>query len=506
MFLHRCLIPTFVVTILLPFAFANAEEFDFHHEAVLGTSLHLRIDADSSDVADLAEAKVLREIDRLSRIYSTYDASSELRTLLNLPVGSAMPLSDELYETLRMCDDWIVASRGAFNPSVEVLSRAWQQAEETGRPIDAAELSTITQSLAGPHWQLDSQSHGAIRRSGMPLSLNAIAKGVILDQIAETLLTSNPTIRGVMLNIGGDVRVAGEIAVEIAIADPEHDAITSPALASMRLANAAVATSGCTERHFDIGGVRYSHLIDPRSGVPVTDTVSSTVIAMQASTADVLATICSVLPMSDSIKLVNSLPGVECLLVSAGGLVAKSADWPQQESEGEEKDTAKAQQTRAEQAETVHEMRIQFEIGSASDRGRYRRPYVAVWVEDKDGFPVKTLTLFLMKNQPGPRWHRDLRRWYADDQMRLLVDKTSVIETVSKPTRNPGQYKVEWDGRDDAGKRLSDGGYTLLIEAAREHGTYQLIKFPFTLGGAPFEETLKGNAEIRSANVTYSKK
>jgi FAD:protein FMN transferase len=149
------------------------------------------------------------------------------------------------------------------------------------------------------------------------------------------------------------------------------------------------------------------------------------------------------------------------------------------------------------------QMFIEFEITKAENAGRYRRPYVAVWIEDKDGFPVKTLLLFLMKNQPGPRWHRDLRRWYADDQMRLLVDKTDIIDAVSKPTRNPGKYKVEWDGLDDAGKPLKDGEYTLFIEAAREHGTYQLMKHKFDVGGKPFEENLKGNAEISSASVKY---
>ena len=66
-------------------------------------------------------------------------------------------------------------------------------------------------------------------------------------------------------------------------------------------------------------------------------------------------------------------------------------------------------------------MLIEFEITKAENAGRYRRPYVAVWIADKDGFPVKTLLLFLMKNQPGPRWHRDLRRWYADEVAKLEV-------------------------------------------------------------------------------------
>ena len=83
-----------------------------------------------------------------------------------------------------------------------------------------------------------------------------------------------------------------------------------------------------------------------------------------------------------------------------------------------------------------------------------------------------------------------------------MVDETDLIETVSKPTRNPGKYKVKWDGRDDKGKLVKPGQYTLMIEAAREHGTYQLIRQKFEFG-TPLKKTLQGNAEIASATVDY---
>ena len=157
-------------------------------------------------------------------------------------------------------------------------------------------------------------------------------------------------------------------------------------------------------------------------------------------------------------------------------------------------------------AKTPYDVQLEFEIAKAAGGGRYRRPYVAVWVEDADGFPVKTLSLFLMADNPGPRWHRDLRRWYSSDQVRQLVDDAKLIGTISKPTRNPGVYKVAWDGRDDKGDLLQKGKYTLYIEAAREHGTYQLMKHGFELGGADFNEQLKGNVEISAASIRYSGK
>ena len=90
--------------------------------------------------------------------------------------------------------------------------------------------------------------------------------------------------------------------------------------------------------------------------------------------------------------------------------------------------------------------------------------------------------------------------------MRKLVDQQDLIGTISKPTRNPGSYKVAWDGTDDNGNLIKAGKYTLFLEAAREHGTYQLTKFEFEFDGQPFSENLKGNVEIKSASFRYEKK
>ena len=157
--------------------------------------------------------------------------------------------------------------------------------------------------------------------------------------------------------------------------------------------------------------------------------------------------------------------------------------------------------------EDEFELLVTFEINRQNgDNRRYRRPYVAVWIEDKDGFPVRTLVLWVQANGRGPQWIPDLKRWYRDDQTRRLVDETDMVATVARPTRPPGKYVLIWDGKDDQGKRLASGEYAVIIEAAREHGTYQTIRKPIRLEGRPFSDALKGNVEIQSASVTYRKK
>lgn len=110
----------------------------------------------------------------------------------------------------------------------------------------------------------------------------------------------------------------------------------------------------------------------------------------------------------------------------------------------------------------------------------------------------------MMTNNPGPRWHRDLRQWYENDRMRLLVEDANLIsgvDGISGATRSPGKYKVAWDGNDNAGKPLDPGKYTLFVESAREHGRYQLTKGEIVLDGQPFKKDLKGNAEIKAVSI-----
>ncbi len=474
---------------------ASAVEHAFFHENILGTSLEFHVVTEHTVAATNAEKIVLQEIARLSAIYSQYDQKSEFSQLVKTRQGESQKISAELASTLEICDQWQTTSEGAFNPAVAQLSAIWDKAARSGALPDPMQMTADLRAISQPHWQLDRPAGMVLRTSTTPLSLNAIAKGVILDKVATKVLSSSTSIKGLMLNIGGDIRVAGLISIDVEVANPNIDAIGSETMASIQLTQGAVATSGNSERFYKIAGRTYSHIIDPRSGRPAQHTTSATVLAEDACTADVVATICSVLPIRDSVDFVNSLKGVECLLKTAAGAIIISTNWPQDKNQP-------TNQRATDENLILPEMLVQFEIAKPQESRRYRRPYVAVWIEDEDGLAVKTLSLFLMQNIPGPRWYRDLRRWYADDQLRKLVSDTDLIKTVSKPTRNPGKYKVVWNGKDDDGKKLKPGEYSILIETAREHGSYQLIKHKFRISES-FEKTLKPNPEISAASIRF---
>ncbi len=490
-------------------AVGATEEFAFHHESVMGTSLELRVKADSLAAARAAEQRVLREIDRLSAIFSGYDPASEFSRWQRTQ-GKPVEVSSELFYVLQACDDWHKQTQGAFNVRVEAISRLWSACEKQGRLPTAEETTAARWLMTRPAWRLG-PNHSATRLSESPLSLNAIAKGYIVGRACDAAMTSGegPGIRGVLLNVGGDMRVCGETVATIGIANPAADSETSEPLTHIEVRDQAVATSGRSQRGFQIGGRWYSHIIDPRAGRPVETTASATVVAGSSLVADVLATASNVLKPEESVKLAESFPGVECLIVNIDGQVWKTRGWRRLERPRPAVlALADAPKAAADSWGGEYEVRIGLEINRPeAETGRYRRPYVAVWIEDKDGFPVRNLALWVSLGGSGPfQWLPDLKRWYPSDQARKRVDKTEMVLTIARPTRPPGKYTIVWDGKDDHGKLLGRGAYTLCIDAAREHGTYQNIREPLNLADTPFSLELKGGVEIKGASVAYRRK
>ncbi len=473
-----------------------ADDFSFEHEHILGTSLKIEVHAPSREVALAAEARILAEIDRLATILSNHDPESEFRRWQAAPVGSTK-LSPELFEVMQESDRWRELSGGAFHPAVQSLLNLWAACAKNDRLPTPEELKEAQAVVARPLWRLDRLAGTAGRLTDAPLTLDAIAKGYIIDRAAKVGLGIGEAVEGLLIEIGGDLLALGNLSPTVGIADPRDDTEASPPLARIKVQDRAVATSGGHRRGFEIGEKHYSHLIDPRTGRPAEGILSASVVAPKAADADVLATILCFEPITEGLRLVDSLPDVECLIVAKNGEVGRSRGWP-----GLELERTEAASTTPPKPEGF-EMLITFEIQRPEGRGSYRRPYVAIWVEDENNEPVRTLVLWVQAIDPGPRWIPDLRRWFRSDRQRKLNEPLDLVSTVSRATRPPGQYQVLWDRLDQHGKPLPDGQYTLLIEAAREHGTYQVMRVPLNLGTQPFVEKVPGNVEIGSAKIEY---
>ena len=146
------------------------------------------------------------------------------------------------------------------------------------------------------------------------------------------------------------------------------------------------------------------------------------------------------------------------------------------------------------------EVVIGFEVNQAISR--VHKPYVAVSIEDARGNPVRTISLWVDKNK-GERWIAELHRWVRNERERQRAGGGDLVQTVSSATRIAGVYSVTWNGRDDKGQPVEQGDYFVCIECNRQNGTYQLLRAPFTFGGAPFYAPVKGNYEIIGISVEY---
>ncbi len=471
-----------------------------HYENVLGTSLEMKLRAPSAAAEQRAEAAVLAEIDRENAILSAWQPTSEFSRWIktrNTPVK----VSPELLDVLALFDGWRQQTGGALDASAETAVRVWKSAEADHRQPTAEELSAAVKSMQQPHWKLDRAAGTATHLDDAPIALNSFAKSYITDRAASAGLAAGAT--GVSLNMGGDIVLRGSLSQKIAVANPRADAENDPPLDTIQVANRTVATSGTYRRGVDINGRHYSHIIDPRTGASAEDILSSTVIAPDASEAGALATAFSVMTPTESQALAARLRNVDYLLVTASGETVASPGWAKLETAHlqpasftiQQKKTTKKAATPAPPPAHL-DLLISLELASP-EGGRVHRPYVAVWVEDQNHHSLKTIALWSQK----PRWLDELRTWYHDAK----ASTTNVAYTVTSATRSPGKYTLRWDGLNDAGKPVPPGRYTIGIEAAREHGTYQLMHQDINFDGKTVQQfTLPGGTEIAGATLDYS--
>ncbi|MEW4569987.1 DUF2271 domain-containing protein [Tautonia sp. JC769] len=496
---------------------AIAGDFAFYHEEVMGTALELRVWADDEDAARQAEARVLSEIDRLSGVLSGYDPSSHLSRWMNHP-GDASSIPSELFEVLRAADRWRHATGGAFDPRAATFGRLWEASAGRGRAPTPGELAEARALASAEAWRLDPGSEAAERVGRTPISLDGIAKGFILERACDEGLDPNRGVRGILLNVGGDLRVVGEGFGTVGLAPPKGDSEASEPFTFLEVRDRSVATSGAAHRGWTIDGRWYSHILDPRSGRPVEAVASASVVAPSGSDADALATALNVMPIAEGLRLVNALPEVECLIVASDGTVHRSDGWGDLErprpaapvladarGPAAPGPAAGAEDDRRSDWGEGFELVVRFEINRPEvEQRRYRRPYVVVYIEDETGHVVRHLLMWVSMSGSGPdQWLPDLLRWYRSDAGRTRIERRNKAYAIGRSTRPPGRYSITWDGKDDGGRPLPGGSYTIFVEAAREHGTHQVIRMPVSIGNDPFEEDYEGNVEIKSAAVEY---
>jgi thiamine biosynthesis lipoprotein len=231
-------------------------------------------------------AAALDEGDRLEEVMTIFREASELSRVNRDAHQAPVQVSGELFAVLSAAAELSEATEGAFDITSAPLSRCWGFLRREGR-LPAQEDIDRARDCVGMH--LVDLEAGArtvhFRRPGVTLNLGAIGKGFALDRLA-VFLEARGT-RHALLSAGfSSILARGRDPWKVDL----RTATTGDRLARLRMADAAVGTSGAGEQFFEAGGVRYGHVIDPRTGWPSSGTLSASVIASNAASADALST------------------------------------------------------------------------------------------------------------------------------------------------------------------------------------------------------------------------
>lgn len=274
----------------------------------MGVQSRIVLYAPSGKMAEAAAKAAFARIDQLEQIMSDYRADSEINRLSGSAGGRPVRVSEDLYEVLSRSEELARKSSGAFDVTAAPVIQLWRKAR-TGHALPSeADLKNALQLVGWRMLKLDRKARSAqLLKKGMRLDLGGIGKGYACDAALSSLRSCGVT--RALVEMGGDMAL-GEAPpgakgwrIEIAHSDRAHRTVT--------LSRCGVSSSGDTEQFVEIGGTRYSHIVDPRTGVGLTSRVAVTVIAPNATTSDGLSTALCVLDPDEGMKLLRELGGVK---------------------------------------------------------------------------------------------------------------------------------------------------------------------------------------------------
>lgn len=295
----------------------------------MGTRFSIILYSRDAETAKRASSAAFDCIERLDAIMSDYRETSELTMLCREAGGQWVKVSDDLFRVLAISQRLAEQSRGGFDVTIGPVVRLWRHARRAGKLPDAERLARARDLVGYDKLRLDEKTRSVrLDRTGMMLDLGGIAKGYAADRAMAVIERFG--IRQALVVAGGDIVASdpppGAQGWVVAVA-PLQSSGPTPGLL---LRNRAVSTSGDREQHAEIGGVRYSHIADPRTGLGVAGQSSVTVVARDGATSDGLATAASVLGPERGIELIDATEGAAGRIVRAAGAraqVAESSRW-----------------------------------------------------------------------------------------------------------------------------------------------------------------------------------
>lgn len=320
----------------------------------MGTLCRIALYAPSEMAATTCFQKAFERIAKLDQIMSDYRDDSEISQLSRSSGGPPAPVGPELLDILDRSTEYSYLSNGAFDVTIGPAVRQWRRARRLHKMPTKEQIQSSLACVGQDKLRVDRGDKTVeLMAKGMLLDLGGIAKGYACDEVVELLQQMGVT--SVLVDIGGNVVVSGDPpgkeGWQVEIAPPKGEAIPADKadLLKIELSEQAIATSGDAEQFVEFDGVRYSHIVDPKTGLGLTRRVQVTVLAPDGTTADALSTALSVMSFEEGKELVAKLDGVAALYLVKDGeslRIMTAGEWPKSRMSASSKDSSLLEQLR----------------------------------------------------------------------------------------------------------------------------------------------------------------
>ncbi len=298
-------------------------------EPHMGTLFRIKLYATSEAQAQESFRAAFNRIAQLDETLSDYNPESELSRLSQTAVGHPVAVSSDLFRVVSAAQDLAGQTDGAFDITLGPVIRLWREARKRGSVPNQDALQNAGKRCGYKLLELNVERHTIeFKTAGMAIDVGGIAKGYAADE--ALLVLSAHGVRSALVAASGDLAFSdappGKSGWKIGI--DSLDEANAPFTKVLTLANAAVSTSGDTEQHLDANGKRYSHIIDPKTNMGLTEPLTVTIVARRGITADSLATAVSVLGPDKCIAYVNGRPEIAALIVLRARSPRVLESWP----------------------------------------------------------------------------------------------------------------------------------------------------------------------------------
>ncbi|MCE5303746.1 MAG: FAD:protein FMN transferase [Planctomycetaceae bacterium] len=291
----------------------SLERFEFL-QTEMAVPIRIVLFAPDNATASNAAKAAFQRFHELNTVLSDYDPQSELRRLCaSSGEGCEVPVSDPLWRVLVRAEQLSKLSDGAFDVTIGPVVHLWRSARQTKELPSPKSLEAALQRIGYPSMRLiPSRQAVELLKPNMRLDLGGIAKGYAVDEAMGTLRRHG--LSRMLVDAGGNLALGdpppGRSGWRIGIAPSD---VRDKPSQFLQLSNIAMSTSGDLWQHTMIRGVRYSHLIDPRTGMALTDQCSVTVLGPDGLSTDGLSSAVAILGPEKGLKLIDDTPGTAAL-------------------------------------------------------------------------------------------------------------------------------------------------------------------------------------------------